>query len=123
MKRAINVGGGYAGTTLARALDPVFDLVLIEAREAFVHNMAAIRALATPALLDQIILPYDRLLNRGKSVRGQVSDVSDQGVTLASGDRLSADLVVLATGRGTRLAKGCATWASGSGPARPHACT
>ena len=98
MKKVIIVGGGYAGTTLARALDTSFEVVLVEPRDAFVHNVAAIRALVDPNLLDSIILPYDRLLKRGRVVRDRVSAVSEGAVTLASGARLLADYVVLATG-------------------------
>jgi NADH dehydrogenase FAD-containing subunit len=98
VKRVIIVGGGYAGTTLARALDAALDVVLIEPREAFVHNVAAIRALVEPGLVDRIILPYDRLLNRGKVVRDRVSAVEQGGVALASGETISGDYVVLATG-------------------------
>ena len=98
MKRVIIVGGGYAGTTLARALDAAFDVVLIEPREAFVHNVAAIRSIVEPALLERIILPYDRLLARGRRVRDRVSQVTDGGVRLESGDAVDGDYVVLATG-------------------------
>lgn len=98
MKRVIIVGGGYAGTTLARALDPVFDVVLVEPREAFVHNVAAIRAVVEPGLLGRIILPYDRLLKRGRVVRDRVTAVTDGSVQLASGGSLDGDMVVLATG-------------------------
>ncbi len=100
MKRVIIVGGGYAGTTLARALDPGFDVVLVEPREAFIHNVAAIRALVEPTLLNQIILPYDRLLARGQVIRDRVTKVSEGAVDLASGKTLQGDYVVLATGSG-----------------------
>ena len=98
MKRVIIVGGGYAGTTLARALDATFDVVLVEPREAFVHNVAAIRSLVDPRLIDQIILPYDGLLTRGRIVRDRVQAVAEGGVTLVSGQVLQGDYVVLATG-------------------------
>ena len=98
MKRVIIVGGGYAGTTLARALDDAFDVTLIEPREAFMHNVAAIRALVDPGMIDRIILPYDRLLQRGKVVRNRASAVAEGGVTLASGETIGGDYIVLATG-------------------------
>jgi len=98
VKRVVIVGGGYAGTTLARAMDSVFDVVLIEPRESFVHNVAAIRALVEPGLLDRIILPYGRLLKGGKVVQERVSAVAEGGVTLVSGQEISGDYVVLATG-------------------------
>lgn len=92
------IGGGYAGFDLARRLDAHVDVTLIEAREAFVHNVAAIRSVAEPGMLDQIVLPYDRLLERGQVVRGRAASLDGGGVTLADGSRIEADAIVVATG-------------------------
>ena len=96
--RVVIVGGGYAGTALARALDARFEVVLVEPREAFVHNVAAIRSVVEPALLDRIVLPYDRLLRRGRVVRARVAAVAEGEVRLESGEALAGDAIVLATG-------------------------
>jgi apoptosis-inducing factor 2 len=98
MKRVVIVGGGYAGATLARALDRYAEVCLVEARDCFVHNAAAIRSVVTPALLERIVIPYDRLLRRGAVRRGVVASASEHGVVLASGETLEADVVVAATG-------------------------
>ncbi len=92
------VGGGYAGINVATALDDVADVTLIEPRDAFVHNVAALRALADPAWLPRIFFPYDRLLARGRVVRDRVVKAEPGRVTLASGAAISADYLVLATG-------------------------
>jgi NADH dehydrogenase FAD-containing subunit len=97
MKIAI-IGGGYAGYALARHLDAHVDVTLIEAREAFVHNVAAIRAVTDPALTQSIILAYDRLLKRGHVVRGRAVEVAADAVTLADGSAVTADIIVIATG-------------------------
>lgn len=94
----IIVGGGYAGMELARAMDSTVNVTLVEAREKFVHNVAAIRAVVEPALLEQALLPYDNLLRNGRIVRGRVAAVSESGVNLSDGSHLAADLVVVATG-------------------------
>ena len=39
------IGGGYGGVTTAKELDDVADIVLVEPKDAFVHNVAALRAL------------------------------------------------------------------------------
>lgn len=92
------IGGGYAGVNLAKALDDVAHVVLIEPRDAFVHNVAALRALANPSWLPRIFLPYDGLLTRGEVVRDRASKVEPGRVTLASGDQIDAEYIVLATG-------------------------
>ncbi|MGI8827903.1 MAG: NAD-binding protein [Chloroflexota bacterium] len=66
------VGGGYAGVTAAKALDDVADVTLVEPKDAFVHNVAALRALVAPQWLPKIFLPYDHLLENGHVVRDQV---------------------------------------------------
>jgi apoptosis-inducing factor 2 len=98
VQRVIIIGGGYAGTALARVLDATFDVVLVEPRDAFVHSVAAIRAIVDQNLIERIILPYDRLLKRGRVVRDRVQTVAEGEVRLTSGNSLSGDVIVLATG-------------------------
>lgn len=92
------IGGGYGGIAVAKALDDVADVVLAEPRDAFVHNVAALRALVDPAWAERMFLPYDRLLARGRIVRDRAVRADRGGVTLGSGERLAADFTVLATG-------------------------
>src|ERR1700733_6601747 len=92
------VGGGYAGVNVAKALDDVADVVLVEPKDAFQHNVAALRALADPAWVPRIFLPYDRLLARGRVVADRAVKGEPGQVTLASGEQLAADYIVLATG-------------------------
>ena len=105
--RVVVVGGGYGGIAAASLLDPIADVVLVEPREEFVHNVAALRGLVDQAWAPRLFLPYDRLLNRGKVIRDHVAAVmegaaEDDGgpvtVRLRHGAELRAEFVVLATG-------------------------
>jgi NADH dehydrogenase FAD-containing subunit len=98
MKRIVIVGGGYAGTTLARELDGIADVRLIEPRDRFVHNVAAIRALADASWLDRVAMPYDRLLTRGTLIQERAVEIQDGMVRLSNGTLLEADVIVAATG-------------------------
>jgi len=98
MKKVVVVGGGYAGASLAKRLEAGADVTLVEPRDAFIHNVAAIRALVDPSLLDRIVLPYRNLLKRGRVVRERAVAIENHGVLLESGTRLPADAVVVATG-------------------------
>jgi len=99
MSRTVAViGGGYGGAAAAKALDEDADVVLIEPRDAFVHAAGSLRALVKPDWAGNIFFPYDRLLRRGRVLRERAASVDAGGVTLASGERIEADYIVLATG-------------------------
>ncbi|APU15046.1 NAD(P)/FAD-dependent oxidoreductase [Actinoalloteichus fjordicus] len=92
------IGGGYAGIAVAKALDDVADVVLVEPRDAMFHSVAALRGVVDPEWSDRLFLPYDRLLSRGRVVRDRAVQVDPSGVVLGSGARIDADFLVLATG-------------------------
>ena len=92
------IGGGYGGINVARQLDDVASVVLVEPKDAFVHNVAALRALVDPAWLPRIYLPYGGLLSHGQVVQDRAVKVDAGRVVLASGEELPADYLVLATG-------------------------
>jgi hypothetical protein len=84
----------------ATALDDVADVVLVEPRDTFVHNVAALRGLVDPAWTHRLFLPFDRLLKRGRVLHEKATRVDPIGATFASGARLAADYIELATGSG-----------------------
>src|ERR1700724_3030640 len=92
------IGGGYGGVNVAKALDAYVEVVLVEPKDAFVHNIGALRALVEPTFLPNIFLPYDHLLSHGRVVRDRAVEVSPYRVMLASGEAITADYIVLATG-------------------------
>lgn len=97
-KQIAIVGGGYIGAELAKALDDKAAVTLIEPNSHFVHAPAMIRAVVTPALLDQALIPYDNLLSKGKTVQARATGIDVDGVTLDSGEKIAADYIVVATG-------------------------
>ncbi|WP_262699503.1 MULTISPECIES: FAD-dependent oxidoreductase [Streptomyces] len=99
-KKVVVIGGGYGGSAVAKALDGVADVVLVEPKEAFFHAVGALRAAVDPDFLPRIFFPYDKLLTNGRVVRDRAVRVEPGSVTLASGDELAADYIVLATGSG-----------------------
>lgn len=92
------LGGGYGGHKVAKLLDDVADVTLVDPSDAFVHNVASWRALVEPEWLDRIFLPYSRLLKHGRFLRDRAVAADGRRVTLASGTTLEPDYLVLATG-------------------------
>ncbi|MEU7746765.1 FAD-dependent oxidoreductase [Nonomuraea sp. NPDC049158] len=92
------IGGGYGGSALAKALDSEAEVVLIDPRDAFINSAGSLRALTQPDWAGNMFFPYDQWLRRGTVVRERAVSVDPGGVTLASGRRVEADYLVLATG-------------------------
>ncbi|WP_261564702.1 NAD(P)/FAD-dependent oxidoreductase [Frankia gtarii] len=99
MSRTVAViGGGYGGASVAKALDAEADVVLIDPRDAFVNSAASLRGLVKPDWAPNLFFPFATWLTRGTAIRDRAASVDPGGVTLASGRRVEADYVVLATG-------------------------
>jgi apoptosis-inducing factor 2 len=92
------IGGGYGGVNVAKALDEVADVTLVEPKDAFFHNVAALRGLVDPGFLPTIFIPYSGLLANGRVVHDRAEEVDGSKVVLGSGEVLSPDFVVLASG-------------------------
>jgi len=99
-KRVVVIGGGYAGTRLARELDGVADVTLVDRKEAFFHRIASLRAAVRKDWTEKPFISYGKLLANGRVVRGAAAglDAGGKAVLLESGERLPYDVAVIATG-------------------------
>jgi NADH dehydrogenase FAD-containing subunit len=77
---------------------PVISRIQFEMAQASSAAHAALRALVEPTWVSRIFLPYDHLLEHGTVVRDHAAHVTANRVVLTSGQRLTPDLIVLATG-------------------------
>ena len=98
MTRVTIVGGGYGGIALAKALDDVAEVALVEQKDTFVNHAAALRAVVDRRWAERIFMPYDRLLTRGRVVHGTALAVRGTTVSVTGAGDIDADHLVLATG-------------------------
>eukprot|EP00128_Syssomonas_multiformis_P001126 Colp12_sorted_trinity150504_noHs@21811 len=93
------VGGGYAGTAVAKALDPYFNVVLIDRKNYFLHVIGALRSLANASWTNNVLIPYDALLKNGYVLQGEVTKIESDAVHVANlPDPIKFDYLVIATG-------------------------
>lgn len=117
-KTIVVVGGGGVGSIFARQLSAKLDpskhnLVLVDSRPYALWLIAACRMLVDPKshLEDKILVPYDEVFNKGPGTfkQGKVIAIHTNGlkegassaeneIELDNGERLSFDVLVLATG-------------------------
>ncbi|MEM1233000.1 MAG: FAD-dependent oxidoreductase [Pseudomonadota bacterium] len=96
-KSLVIVGGGFVGVELAKGLEGTFDVTLVEQRDAFVHAPAMIRALVDSSVRDAALIPYDKLLKKGRVIKAMATDIRADAV-VAGGEEIPADFIVISTG-------------------------
>ncbi len=106
------VGGGFAGTTLARALDRALpaghELLLISEESYSTFHPMLPEAVGASIFPEQVVAPIRQMLRRGRFVMGRVSAVdraakSLRCSTLAGDIDVKFDHLVLAIGNRARL--------------------
>lgn len=98
MVKVVVIGGGYGGITVAKGLDALADVTLIEQKDQFVHHAAALRAAVDEVWEHAIFMPYSNLLRRGTFVQGTVQRIDGNKVYVFGQEPIEADYIVLATG-------------------------
>jgi len=97
-KKVIVVGAGFVGSAVAKDLDGLCDVILIEPQEATHHSIAAIRGSVVPGWENAIRIPINKLLSKGDVIRKCVKSVTTGTVILEDGTTLTADYVILCHG-------------------------
>jgi NADH dehydrogenase len=111
-RNIVIVGGGFAGTTLARHLDrslpPGWQLLLISEESYTTFNPMLPEAVGASVFPEQVVAPIRQMLSRGRFIMGRATAVDAAGKsllcdTLAGELRVTYDHLVLAVGSRARL--------------------
>jgi len=99
----IIVGGGYGGVALARELDRSgqFFTMLIDRKDYYLHNIAALRASVEDGFSHKICVPYSKLFLKGNGffIHGEVTAINDDNITINGyNEPVSFNYCVIATG-------------------------
>jgi NADH dehydrogenase len=112
IRTIVIIGGGFAGTTLARELDgklPTnWELVLISEESYTTFNPMLPEALGASVFPEQVVAPIRQMLSRGRFIMGRVTAVDPAAktlicTTLAGETRVGYEHLVLAFGNRARL--------------------
>ena len=92
------VGGGFAGSYIAKALEHAFDVTLVDTKDYFEFTPSVLRTIVDRRKLGRIQVLHTDYLLQAVFVRGQVQEVCDGYILLNDGDRLNFDYLCLCTG-------------------------
>ncbi len=99
MKNVVVIGGGFAGSHIARKLEKVksFNVILIDRKEYFEFTPSILKAITNPNYLDKIQQKHEKYLTKSKFVCGQVAKISKKEVYV-NNKKIPYDYLIIATG-------------------------
>lgn len=96
--KVVVVGGGVAGALVAKELQFVADVVLVDQKEYFEIPWANLRCMVEPPFAERSIFKHTDYLTNGRLVVSTATNVTDTEVLTSNGDVLPYDYLVIATG-------------------------
>ncbi|XP_051119974.1 uncharacterized protein LOC127243829 [Andrographis paniculata] len=97
-KRVVVVGGGIAGSLLARNLQDHADVCLIDEKEYFEISWANLRSKVEPSFAQRAVIKHEEYLPNARIIASAATDITAKEVLTAQGHQISYDYLVVATG-------------------------
>jgi len=99
-KRVVIVGGGFAGSNIARVLekDKRFSVTLIDTKDYFEFTPGVLRVLVEPEHIKKIQVLHKHYLVNSKVINDRVIEIRDKSVILKNGKKVKFDYLVLSSG-------------------------
>ena len=96
-KRAVIIGGGFAGSTAARKLEDNFNVTLIDTKDYFEFTPSVLRTIVEPEHIKKIQSLHRNYLSKAVVVRGYVKEMSKKYV-MVSGKKFLYDYLTICSG-------------------------
>ncbi|KAK6141912.1 hypothetical protein DH2020_024343 [Rehmannia glutinosa] len=104
-KRVVVVGGGVAGSLIAKSLQFHADVTLIDPKEYFEIPWASLRSMVEPTFAERSIIYHKDYLTNGRLVVSKAINISNSQVLIAEGRHIIFDYLVIATGHNDSFPK------------------
>lgn len=96
-KRLVIIGAGISGISIAKKLKDDFDVYVIDARDGFQYLPGFYKIISNPNYIQNVELPYTKILDGCTYINERVKSISPTGVYLEN-ELVFFDYLVVATG-------------------------
>ncbi|CAL9778888.1 unnamed protein product [Musa acuminata subsp. burmannicoides] len=96
--RVVVVGGGVAGAFLAKPLQFVADVVVIDSKEYFEMPWTELRSMVEPSFSGRTLIKHTDYLSNARIITSSAVGITEDQVLTADGDSITFDYLVIATG-------------------------
>ncbi|KAG9137285.1 hypothetical protein Leryth_014914 [Lithospermum erythrorhizon] len=97
-KRVVIIGGGIAGSVLAKSLQDHSDVYLIDPKEYFEISWASLRCMVEPAFAERTLINHSEYAPNAHIITSAATSITETEVTTANGRVISYDYLVIASG-------------------------
>lgn len=98
MKRVVIIGGGFAGSTVAKKLIGKCSITFIDTKDFFEYTPGILRVLTQPEHYEELHIKHKEYLQNEKIIIGLVKKIEDNTVILSNGKKIKYDYLVIASG-------------------------
>ncbi|KAJ4977667.1 hypothetical protein NE237_008447 [Protea cynaroides] len=97
-KKVVIVGGGVAGSILAKTLQVHADVTVIDPKEYFEIPWASLRSMVEPSFAKRSVIRHADYFKNGRIIISHATKITDTEVSTADGHLVPYDYLVIATG-------------------------
>ncbi len=97
MKKVVVIGGGFAGSLIARKLKKEFNLILIDSKNYFEFTPGILRTIVKPKHINKIQILHKDYLNNAKIIVGSVNEIGNDYVKLHN-QKIEFDYLCICSG-------------------------
>uniref|UniRef100_A0A0R0HFV9 FAD/NAD(P)-binding domain-containing protein n=1 Tax=Glycine max TaxID=3847 RepID=A0A0R0HFV9_SOYBN len=103
--RVVILGGGVAGSVVAKSLQFHAHVTLVDPKEYFEITWASLRSMVEPSFAERSVINHRDYFTNGDIVTSNAVNVTETEVLTADGHRIGYDYLVIATGHADPLPK------------------
>lgn len=97
-RKVVVIGGGIAGSLVAKSLQFDGDVTLIDPKEYFEITWASLRSMVEPSFAERSVIYHRDYLTNGRIVTSTAMNITENEVLTADGRSIVYDYLVIATG-------------------------
>ncbi|XP_075484574.1 uncharacterized protein LOC142524444 isoform X2 [Primulina tabacum] len=102
-KRVVIVGGGVAGSLVAKSLQFHADVTLVDPKDYFEIPWASLRSMVEPSFAERSVIYHRDYLTNGRVIVSKAINILNSQVLTADGRLIAYDYLVIATGHDDRM--------------------
>ncbi|GMY15749.1 apoptosis-inducing factor homolog B-like [Fagus crenata] len=103
--KLVVIGGGIAGSLLAKSLQFLADVILIDPKEYFEIPWASLRSMVEPSFARRSVINHRDYFTNGRIITSSAINITETEVLTAEGHLIAYDYLVIATGHANRVPK------------------